>query len=208
MSAELFAISPGRGDRAELSERLPALARGGVRRFLLREKHLDRGQRAVLLEALLPLCAAEGIECWLSEDLELAARFPVAGVQLGERCPAPSTIRVRGRELPLGVSLHAPCRRAPAELRLCQHAFVAPLFATPSKPGAECLGLAGLEQFCRQLPASLTTYALGGITAARLPELAAAGVRRIAAIRLFFEARDPEAAARHALACLQGDPPK
>jgi thiamine-phosphate pyrophosphorylase len=85
--------------------------------------------------------------------------------------------------------------RGVADLASCCHAFLAPLYPTPSKPEATPLLPEGFQALAASLPATLRCFALGGITLERLPELARHGIRRIAAIRLFFDAREPERAA-------------
>ncbi len=196
-AVELFAITPGRGDAHELREKIAALARGGVTRLLLREKQLDAAARAALGETVAEACRAAGLELWVSDDVALAARLGAHGVHLSERSPPPSRLAAQAGALAFGLSLHQPVSRPASEIARCRHAFVAPLFATPSKPGVAPLGVAGFAEIAATLP--LPVYALGGIEldhTAALAALARAGIRRVAAIRLFFDARDPAAAAR------------
>jgi thiamine monophosphate synthase len=106
-TVDLFAISPGRGDGDELAHKLPLLAEGGLRRFLLREKELSPERRGALARRLAPLCRELGVELWIAEDAALARSVAATGVHLSERSPAPSTIaRESGATLALGVSLH------------------------------------------------------------------------------------------------------
>jgi len=194
---DLFAITPGRGDAHELREKIAALARGGVTKLLLREKQLDAAARAALGETVAEACCAAGLELWVSDDVALAARLGAHGVHLSERSPPPSRLAEQAGALAFGLSLHRPVSRPHGEIARCRHAFVAPLFATQSKPGVAPLGVAGFAEIAATLP--LPVFALGGIELDRTAELAAlarAGIRRIAAIRLFFDARDPESAAR------------
>jgi thiamine-phosphate diphosphorylase len=182
---DAFAVTPGRGDRDELLAALAGLTERGVKKLLLREKSLAPAGRRALAEALAPACRARSIELWISEDAELAAQVGAAGVHLSERSPSPARVRERlPASLGLGVSLHAPIARTAAELALCRHAFLGPLFATPDKPDAEPLGIVRFREITNGL--RLPVHAIGGIGAAELPTLLDAGVRRIAAIRLFF----------------------
>lgn len=193
---ELFAISPGRGDRLELLDKLPALAAGGLQRFLLREKQLSPAARLALAGPVCAACRELGVECWIAEDVSLAIAVQAEGVHLSEASPSPRWLAHRNRDLALGVSLHEPLSRTFEEVAACRHAFLGPLFPTPSKPDANLLPLATFVKRCGELPIPL--FALGGIGETQLEELAAAGIHRVAAIRLFFEARDPEAAVRRA----------
>jgi thiamine-phosphate pyrophosphorylase len=207
---DLFAISPGRGDADELEAKLPRLAEGGLRRFLLREKDLTPQRRGALARRLAPLCRTLGrtfgLEWWIAEDAELAAAVGATGVHLSERSPPPSEVRARdgralhGDRLRIGLSIHADLARPPAELALCDHLFLAPLFPTPSKPGAKWLGADGFA--CLAAGLAAPTFALGGIERDHLLLLAARGVTRVAAIRLFFDAADPRRAVEEARALL------
>jgi thiamine-phosphate diphosphorylase len=182
---ELFAVTPGRGDRAELEAALPRIAARGATRLLLREKQLDPAARRALAESLLPACRRHRLALWISEEVELAMSIGAAGVQLSERSPSPRIVRAR---LPagfgLGVSLHDPATREEAELAACDHAFLGPVFPTPGKRGAGALGIARFVEIAATLP--LPVFAIGGVGEGELAALAAAGVRRAAAIRLFF----------------------
>ena len=193
-AVDLFAITPGRGDGQELREKIEALARGGVTKLLLREKQLDASARATLGEIVAEACRTAGVELWVSDDVGLARRLGAHGVHLSEQSPPPSRLAAQAGPIAFGLSLHRPVSRPTEEIARCRHAFVAPLFATPSKAGVAPLGLAGFAEVAATLP--LPTFALGGIELAHATMLAQAGIRRVAAIRLFFDARDPEAAAR------------
>ncbi|MBM4016503.1 MAG: thiamine phosphate synthase, partial [Planctomycetes bacterium] len=129
------------------------------------------------------------VELWVSEDVALARALGATGVHLAERSPPPATFAATG--LALGVSLHRPVSRGVADLALCRHAFLAPLFRTPSKPESAPLRPDGFLALAAGLPPALRCFALGGITVERLPELARHGIRHVAAIRLFFDAGDP-----------------
>jgi len=205
-TVDLFAISPGRGDGDELARKLPLLAEGGLRRFLLREKELPPERRGALARRLAPLCRELGVELWIAEDAALARSIAATGVHLSERSPPPSQIaRESGATLALGVSLHEAPSRAAAELALCRHAFLAPVFPTPSKPAERPLGADGFACRAAGLSAEcgLPVYALGGIGLDHLPLLARRGVTRVAAIRLFFDAADPRRAVEAARAALR-----
>jgi len=205
-TVDLFAISPGRGDGDELARKLLFFAEGGLRHFLLREKELPPEQHGALARRLAPLCRELGVELWIAEDAALARSVAATGVHLSERSPPPSRIaRESGAALALGVSLHEAPSRGAAELALCRHAFLAPVFSTPSKPAEWTFGADGFV--CRAVGFSaergFSVYALGGIGLDYLPLLARRGVTRVAAIRLFFDAADPRRAVEAARTALR-----
>ena len=193
----LFAISPGRGDADELRARIPGLARGGVADFLLREKSSTGASRRRIARVIAPVCREWGLRLWISDDRELAREVAAQGVHLGEAAgPA------EGPGL-YGLSLHRGSLRTQPERIGAHHCFFGPVFATPSKEGTlEPIGLDPFLQARVSLEGGPTVYALGGVVRARLPELASAGVREVAGIRLFFGPEDPEQVARESLAVL------
>ncbi len=69
-----------------------------------------------------------------------------------------------------------------------------PVHATPTKPGRPAAGLGYVEWAA----ANLTTpwFAIGGLDAGNVGEVAARGASRIVVVRAIAEAADPEAAAR------------
>ncbi len=199
---ELFAITPGRGDLDELLLKIPLLAAGGVARFLLRELSVDPARRRTMARALVGLCRDLAVELWIARDVELANEVGAHGVHLSERCPAPSAWRERiGAGLPFGLSLHRPVRRPPDEISAARHAFLGPVYPTSKDSGLPL----GAPLFV-DLAASLATrvFALGGIGEQQLSELSRHGIRRVAAIRYFFDATNPRASAEHACSVLRG----
>lgn len=201
-AVELCAVTPGRGDAAELESKVAALGAGGLDSLVLREKQLAPAPRLALAERIAQACRAARVELWVSDDVELARSIGAFGVQLSEAAPPPSAVRARAPELALAVSLHDPLSRPAHEVALCRRALLAPLLPTPSKAGAPALGVARFLELAAELP--VPAFALGGIGRDDLPRLAAAGIRRVAAIRLFFDAADAGRAVREARALLEG----
>lgn len=76
---------------------------------------------------------------------------------------------------PIGRSIHSVEDAGDADLHT-----IAPIFATPSKPGATPLGLAKLAAAAKRIP---NLYALGGIDRENAEAVRATGVSGIAAIR-------------------------
>jgi thiamine-phosphate pyrophosphorylase len=72
---------------------------------------------------------------------------------------------------------------------------VGPCWPTPTKPGRPAPGL-DLVRAAAQSGTRKPWFAIGGIDAARLPEVIAAGARRVVVVRAITAADDPSAAAR------------
>jgi thiamine-phosphate pyrophosphorylase len=71
---------------------------------------------------------------------------------------------------------------------------VGPCWPTPTKPGRAAPGLP-LVKAAADLRTGKPWFAIGGIDAQRLPEVLAAGARRIVVVRAITAAPDPRAAA-------------
>ncbi|HEY9263665.1 MAG TPA: thiamine phosphate synthase, partial [Mycobacterium sp.] len=73
---------------------------------------------------------------------------------------------------------------------------VGPCWPTPTKPGRPAPGL-DLVRAAHALGTDKPWFAIGGIDAARVPDVVAAGARRIVVVRAITAAEDPKAAAEH-----------
>jgi len=90
-----------------------------------------------------------------------------------------------GRELLVGRSTHRPDEVAAARDEGADYVTFGPVYPTPSKAAyGEPPGLAGLS---RAVALGLPVLALGGVSASRLGEVAAAGAAGAAGIRMFLD---------------------
>jgi thiamine-phosphate pyrophosphorylase len=122
-------------------------------------------------------------------DVALAAgadgvHLPSDGVSLAD------ARKLLGPSKLIGVSTHSAAEITRAEAFGADFAVFGPVFAPISKGAyaAPC-GVDGLTAACRA--ASIPVFALGGISAARVPELRDSGAAGVAAIGAVLGARDP-----------------
>jgi thiamine-phosphate pyrophosphorylase len=182
--------SAGR-DPVEVIERL---ARGGVEAVVLRERDWSGLEWSDCLRRL-EKARADGLRVLASRRLDVAQAFRLDGVHLGaESVPVAEARALLGPHALVGYSAHAASEAAEAAAAGASHVTLSPIFATGSKPGAEPRGVAWLTDAVRSL--SLPVLALGGVTAARVPALRAAGAHGVVAIEALGAAPEPEAAAR------------
>jgi thiamine-phosphate pyrophosphorylase len=95
----------------------------------------------------------------------------------------------------IGRSTHDRDQAAAAVAEPVDYFCVGPCWPTPTKPGRTAPGL-DLVRFAAESGTDKPWFAIGGIDAARLPEVLAAGARRIVVVRAITAADDPAAAAK------------
>jgi thiamine-phosphate pyrophosphorylase len=164
----------------------------------LREKDLGGGDLLVLARALGAVCRRRGQLLLVNDRVDVALSAGADGVHLPSAgIPPEDARRLLGPVALVGVSCHSAREVAQARAGGASYATFGPVYDTPSKrPYGPPVGLAALAEACRL---GLPLVALGGVDAARVPEVLAAGAAGAAVIRAWLEGGDP-AAAVHALA--------
>jgi thiamine-phosphate pyrophosphorylase len=194
-------------DRAQtrgrpLEDVVRAALDGGVDAVQLREKDLLGAELLRLAEMLRAITARYGAALFVNDRIDVALAADADGVQLGRHgMPAAAARRIVGRDRLVGVSTHTPAEADAAARAGADFVVFGPVFATPSKAAyGPPRGIEELGAVARAL--AIPVYAIGGITAARVPEMRAAGARGIALISAVVAAVDPARAAREIAAAL------
>lgn len=204
-TASLYLCTDARRERGDLAEFAEAALAGGVDIIQLRDKGSPGEQQygpleaREELEALTVLVdAARRHDALLAvndrADIALAAGADV--LHLGQD-DLPLTIarRIIGSGPVIGRSTHDKAQVATAISEDVDYFCVGPCWPTPTKPGRSAPGL-DLVRTAAQSGTEKPWFAIGGIDAARLPEVIAAGARRVVVVRAITAADDPQAAAR------------
>jgi len=125
------------------------------------------------------------------------------GVHLrSDSLPTRAVRRVIGPTKFLGVSTHVLAEVERASDEGADFVTFGPVYETAAKAMyGPPIGLAALEAVCRR--ARVPVYALGGITRARIPEVAAAGAHGVAVIGEIISSRDIVTATRACLDALR-----
>jgi thiamine-phosphate pyrophosphorylase len=147
----------------------------------------------------------------VNDRLDVALAAGAAGVHLGgQSVPAGDAVAwCRGGNAPaeflIGVSCHSLAEAQQAEGAGANYVFFGPVFETPAKTrfGAP-QGIPKLAAVCQAM--RIPVIAIGGVNAENSVDCLRAGASGFAAIRLFQEARDPEAL-REWIAKLPGSGP-
>ena len=185
----------------DLADLVTAAVAGGVTAVQVREKKATAGQ---FLDAVLRIAEVlpGSVPLFVNDrvDVFLAARRAgarVAGVHVGQDDLPVTCVRdLVGPDAVIGLSAGtaAELARAAADPGRVNYVGIGSLHATASKADAPApLGLAGFAELVAGT--SLPAVAIGGVTAADLPRLRAAGAAGAAVISAICSAVDPHAAA-------------
>jgi len=181
----------------------PAL-RGGADIVQLRDK--DASDESILAAArdLREMCRAHGALFVVNDRPDLALECGADAVHLGQHdAPVEEARAAVGDRLAIGVSTHSVEQIAAAEDSSADYFVVGPVHETPTKPGRPAVGLEPVRYAAST--ASKTWFAIGGIDAGNVAEVAAAGARRVVVVRAIRDADDPESAARMLRAALEAE---
>lgn len=176
-----------------------AALRGGVQAIQLREKDMSAAELYPLARDLRQLTRHYSARLLINDRIDVALAVDADGVHLGNHSlPVAVARQLLGKERLIGVSTHHPREVLCAAEVGANFVTFGPIYATPSKlPYGAPVGLDPLAEICGAAP--LPVFALGGVTATRLPELSAVGCRRVAVIGAVLRAEDPEAAVQELL---------
>jgi thiamine-phosphate pyrophosphorylase len=168
---------------------LAALA-GGVAVVQLRERGHDLTDATA--SALRERFRDAGVLFIVNDDARLATEIDADGVHVGQDDLAVDRVReIVGPERLIGLSTHSARQIDAAEG--VDYIGVGPVWATPTKPGYEPVGLELVRYAAAH--ARVPFFAIGGINPANAGQVFAAGAQRIAVVRAIGQAADPHAAA-------------
>jgi thiamine-phosphate pyrophosphorylase len=180
-------------------EWLQAAVRGGVDVLQLRDKTLDDGPLVAAARAF----REAGAVFILNDRPDLVEACGADGVHVGQDDASPAQARALiGPERIVGRSTHAPEQADAAEADPdVDYLAVGPVHATPTKPGRPAAGLGYVGYAARTV--AKPWFAIGGLDATNVGEVAERGASRIVVVRAIAEADDPAAAARDLRAALE-----
>ncbi|KUI07785.1 thiamine-phosphate diphosphorylase [Mycobacterium lehmannii] len=211
-SASLYLCTDARRERGDLAEFSDAALAGGVDLIQLRDKGSPGEQRFGPLEARQELEALEVLADAARRhnallavndraDIALAAGTDV--LHLGQDdLPLEVARGIVGETPVIGRSTHDADQVAAAVDEAVDYFCVGPCWPTPTKPGRPAPGL-DLVRHTAELNSDKPWFAIGGIDADRVPQVLAAGARRVVVVRAITAAEDPRAAAAQLKAALR-----
>ncbi|MBV9319745.1 MAG: thiamine phosphate synthase [Mycobacterium sp.] len=203
-AARLYLCTDARRERGDLAAFADAALAGGVDIIQLRDKGSAGEQRFGPLEAHDELASLEILAdaarrhnalIAVNDRADIARTANADVLHLGQRdLPLAAAREIAGPGILIGRSTHDRDQVAGALADDVDYFCVGPCWTTPTKPGRPAAGL-GLLRVAAELAGTKPWFAIGGIDAERLPEVLAAGARRVVVVRAITAADDPRAAA-------------
>jgi thiamine-phosphate pyrophosphorylase len=173
-----------------------AAVAGGATVVQLRDKHADTARMIETGLALKAVLAGTGALVVINDDVEAAIAIGADGLHIGQDDMDAYAARQRiGPEMILGLSVETQALAASVDSELVNYAGVGPVFQTPTKPDhKQPIGFAGLARLVEVCP--VPAVAIGGLKAAHVRNVFAAGADGLAVVSAICGTPDPEAAAR------------
>lgn len=182
----------------DLREVLATMLKAGITAFQFRDKGastLTPGQQLALGRDLREQCRAASVPFIVDDDVDLALALHADGIHVGQSDERITKVlqTVDGRRMFVGLSCNTPEQVAQAnQITGISYIGSGPIYPTTSKDDADpVMGVAGLQALVAQ--ANVPIVAIGGVTVASLPAIAATGAAGVAVITLLTRSQDPQA---------------
>jgi len=170
---------------------------GDVDLIQLRAKEHSVEEIVDLAGKLHEVTSAAGVPLIVNDHAEVAAKVLVEGVHLGQDDDSLAHARKKaGRHVLVGKSTHSLEQAVEAEREGADYVGFGPIFATPTKPDYQPIGLTGIKRVHNEI--TVPTFCIGGIKIDNLGQVIAAGARRVAIVSGLLKAPD---IAKYARAC-------
>jgi len=171
---------------------------GGADCIQLRAKDMDDDQLLALAVEFVKICKDAGVLSVINDRVDIAVASGADGVHLGQNdLPLNQARKLQLTPLIMGKSTHSLEQLRTACLELPTYVGLGPVFATPTKPTAEPVGLDYVTKAVEVLAdTSIGHVAIGGITPENVGAALKAGANAIAVCSAVTDAADPVAACR------------
>jgi thiamine-phosphate pyrophosphorylase len=172
--------------------------RGGVDIIQLREKTATAKEFIYLAKKIRTLCAEYDVLFIVNDRVDIAYAVNADGVHLGQDdMDIQNARKILGEQAIIGNSTHKPEDAINAMKNGADYAGVGPVFATPTKPGRQAVGIEYVQWAAQNI--NIPFFAIGGIDENNIEEVINAGATRVAVVRAIMNAHNPEETARKML---------
>ena len=162
---------------------------GGATFIQLREKEAPSAALVLWARELKSLCEKAGVPFIINDDVEVARIMGADGVHVGQSDTACAEAReALGPDAIIGVSVQTVEQAQQAQAAGADYLGVGAIFATPTKPEAEALGIDALAAICKAV--DIPVVAIGGLTKQTIPQLSGSAAAGVALVSAIFAAED------------------
>ena len=181
-------------DAARMTE---AMIEGDVDLVQLRGKQQTVDALVDLAAELHQITQRSAVPLIVNDHAEIACRVPVEGVHVGQDDDPIAKVREKvGRELLVGKSTHSLVQARAAQNEGADYIGFGPIFATPTKPDYQPIGLTDIKRVHVDL--ALPIFCIGGIKIDNLERVIAAGAQRVVIVSGLLKAPEISEYARAA----------
>jgi thiamine-phosphate pyrophosphorylase len=160
---------------------------GGVDIIQLRGKGKSIDELVDLASEIHAITAPSDTPLIINDYAEIAARVSVEGVHVGQGDDSIHVVRQKaGRDLIVGKSTHSLAQANAAQAEGADYVGFGPIFATPTKPDYEPIGLDGIRQ--AHLNVGIPIFCIGGINIDNLQRVIEAGAKRVVMVSALLKA--------------------
>lgn len=171
---------------------------GGVDVLQIRAKGALAADVLALAAAVRPFTSGAGVPLILNDHPFLVPRAGADGAHIGQDDgPLPAAREKAGAGKLVGRSTHSVEQALAARDEGADYLGFGPLFATPTKPDYRPIGLEDIARVHAEVT-DRPIFCIGGIKLENLPEVIAAGARRVVIVSGLLQAADVSAYARAA----------
>ncbi|MEP6936662.1 MAG: thiamine phosphate synthase [Chthoniobacterales bacterium] len=174
-----------------------AMIEGGVDVMQLRAKNQNQSDLVTLAKMLRALTSARHVPFVVNDYPDIARSVDADGAHVGQDdMPIAEARREAGPDCIIGKSTHSLAQAKAAIAEGADYIGFGPLFATPTKPDYDAIGLADIAAMHGMTDRPI--FCIGGIKLENLPDVIAAGARRVVIVSGLLQAPDIARYARHA----------
>lgn len=179
-------------DRKPTDVALAAL-QGGADVIQLRHKKGTLEDVVSLGKQINDLCLDYDVPFIINDFVDAVNRVGAAGLHLGQDdLPIAAARNILGPDRLIGKSTHSIDQAREAQSESVDYIGVGPVFATPTKPDYQQVGLELVESVNKEI--GIPFVCIGGIDVNRAPVVLRAGGRCVAVVRAICAASDPKEA--------------
>jgi len=176
-----------------------AACEGGADVIQFRDKLITGRERYSAAAKLLKICRQFGVLFIVNDALEVALAIAADGVHLGQDdlpvAEAKKLMHPMGiKNFLVGCSTHSLEQAMEAKRQGADYIGIGPVFATPTKPTYNPVGLELVKAVTSQV--DTPHVAIGGIDATNVNQVLVAGAKRVAVVRAVCGAEDIATAAK------------